>query len=371
MGESAREWTTATDAPFPSTAAIWQEIDLAERYLVCSMFEEAASMASSIVGRLRTCGFSESVEGNELVDIMESAGMVFVQSLKELKRTSELITELKELFGTVAAVPGQVFLTGACMQIAEGSTSTIRATFEEFLGEWKYVEGHSLLFLNEEEKCTTSYGIKWSHLSLEKFLDIVEVYAITILGVVVNDIDLAISWTEKAELPEERRQEILRRLHSFFSAKHSSSPVVSALSQLVDTTNKLDVSGATEKSLKDQNQKHHELDITKSERSSSTYRSLLNHIASSFWSFHSIPLKCGNATLILPRGKIIIWSSLVFFVYYVLQRKRATLQRFAARNLQVSSLKRALIDAWQLAFSVQVNPLAAIQPVTSAPHGSR
>ena len=39
---------------------------------------------------------------------------------------------------------------------------------------------------------------------------------------------------------------------------------------------------------------------------------------------------------------------------------------------QVSSVRRALIDAWQLAFSVQVNPLAAVQQLPSAAsRGSR
>lgn len=37
---------------------------------------------------------------------------------------------------------------------------------------------------------------------------------------------------------------------------------------------------------------------------------------------------------------------------------------------QALNVKKAVTDLWQLAFSYQVNPLAAVQPLPSAPHGS-
>ncbi|KAF3791705.1 hypothetical protein EJ110_NYTH13712 [Nymphaea thermarum] len=43
--------------------------------------------------------------------------------------------------------------------------------------------------------------------------------------------------------------------------------------------------------------------------------------------------------------------------------------RFAAR--QISGIKNAALDAWRLAFSMQVNPLAAIQPPLVVTHGQR
>lgn len=36
---------------------------------------------------------------------------------------------------------------------------------------------------------------------------------------------------------------------------------------------------------------------------------------------------------------------------------------------QATTAKKALVDAWQLAFSVQVNPLAAVQPLPAATRG--
>uniref|UniRef100_A0A1D1XG63 Sodium channel protein type 4 subunit alpha A n=1 Tax=Anthurium amnicola TaxID=1678845 RepID=A0A1D1XG63_9ARAE len=352
-----------------NSAAIWEEIDVAESYLVCCMFEKSASLAAFVIQRL-IGGSIESIEDAEFVDIMESAGMVFIQSLNKLGRTSELVNELKVLFGTVTAIPGQVLITGACMQIAEGFSSTLQMTFDEFLSKWKYIEGHSFLFLNEAAECSHSGEKRWPLLNTESYLHVVEAYALTILGTVTNDTDLAICWIEKAELPEERRQEILRRLHSFCSAKNSSSPVAVETPQLVDKINNLSVPGAKEGFSKNiEAQKHPDHDRSELANLGSFNQSIFKRMTASFWWFRAIHLKCGDATLILPREKIMFWGCLVPIICYVLLKKRAMLQRIAAR--QLTFIKRTLIDAWQLAFSVQVNPLAAIQPLPSTSHGSR
>lgn len=58
-------------------------------YLVCSMYEEAATLASSIVRQLKGSNISDNNEAfdeNELFDMLESAGMVFVQALNQLGR---------------------------------------------------------------------------------------------------------------------------------------------------------------------------------------------------------------------------------------------------------------------------------------------
>ncbi|CAA6663621.1 unnamed protein product [Spirodela intermedia] len=355
-----------------SSAAIWEEIDLAERYLVCCMFEAASSLSRSIIQGICNSDSTALIEDAELVDIMESAGMVFVQSLKELGRTSELIPELKFLFGTVAAVPGQVFLTGACMQIAEGFSSKLKATFEEFIGKWKYVEGHAFVCLNGVKNPTS---MRWPILSTEKYLDIVGVYAISLLGMSLNDIDLAISWTEKAELPEERRQEILRKLQSLSSSKRSSSPGATEMHRLTDKTSTLSATttkalrGAESFSTNINTLKNPNRDASSAVPLGSSLSSLFNRIAGSLWWFRTIRVKCGNTTLIIPQGKVLLWSSLVLVILHIFRRKQAILRRFAGSK--VVAIKRALADAWQLAFSVQVNPLAAIQPIPSTAPGVR
>lgn len=53
--------------------------------MVCSMYEDAASLASSVLERLRHCTLDGGEDG-DFYDMVESAGMVLVQSLKELDR---------------------------------------------------------------------------------------------------------------------------------------------------------------------------------------------------------------------------------------------------------------------------------------------
>jgi hypothetical protein len=53
------------------------------------MYEEAATLASSIVRQLKGSNISDNNEAfdeNELFDMLESAGMVFVQALNQLGR---------------------------------------------------------------------------------------------------------------------------------------------------------------------------------------------------------------------------------------------------------------------------------------------
>lgn len=64
-------------------------------YLVSSMYEEALSLASSTLKVLlenKNIISEETVDGLQFYDMMESAGMVLVQSLKGLGRYLSLIT---------------------------------------------------------------------------------------------------------------------------------------------------------------------------------------------------------------------------------------------------------------------------------------
>lgn len=45
-------------------------------------------------------------------------------------------------------------------------------------------------------------------LGSDQYIEVVEVYAVTLLVTILNDLDLAVSWVEKAALPEEKRQVI-------------------------------------------------------------------------------------------------------------------------------------------------------------------
>ncbi|PHT96916.1 hypothetical protein BC332_34156 [Capsicum chinense] len=89
------------------------------------MFQEAEASSSSVIEQLVEKS-NEFVEDNcELGDKLESAGMVFVQSLKELGRTSEILKQLKVLFGSVTTIPAQVFLTGIVKRKASSTKKAL------------------------------------------------------------------------------------------------------------------------------------------------------------------------------------------------------------------------------------------------------
>ncbi|XP_077215355.1 3-phosphoinositide-dependent protein kinase-1 [Tasmannia lanceolata] len=365
----------------PSNSTTWEEIELSESYLVCCMFEEATSLASSILRHLCKISSTNPNEDVQWDDMMESAGMVLVQALKELGRTSEILNELKALFGSATAIPVQVLLTGACFQIAEGRPSGLRSIFEEFLGKWKYVDGKSFYVCeNVDPESSSSEGrARCSFLGIERYMEVAEVYAVRLLGMVMKDTDLAISWVEKAELPEERRQEMLRKLHSLYSSKESNSSLGPG------TLQPWERSGAqanlyTNSAISEVERFSKAVDArrplqgvdTKPAALKSTHPSLGSFsklIRSWLWWFPTVTLKIDSARIIISQGRVVLWGSLFLLSYYVLRRKGTALKRAASK--QALLIRKALIDMWQLAFSVQVNPLAAVQSLTVATHGAR
>ncbi|XP_015581889.2 protein APEM9 isoform X3 [Ricinus communis] len=197
-----------------SNPATWEEIERSESYLVASMYEEAASVASSVLNKI--CN-KNSINSNvkdqggeefELNDMMLSAGMVLVQSLSQLGRGSDILKELKQLFMSVDAIPVQVLLTGVCFQISEGSLLGVREFLEEFLGKWNFVEGRHYVLVDARIDANLQEGYdKSSILGVDEYMEVAEIYAVTLLGTALKDLDLAISWVEKAALPEERQQD--------------------------------------------------------------------------------------------------------------------------------------------------------------------
>ncbi|KAA8535735.1 hypothetical protein F0562_030763 [Nyssa sinensis] len=350
-----------------SKREIWDEIERSESYLVCCMFEEAASLACFVLRRLCDNKCTEAGEDIELNDMLESAGMVLVQSLKELGRTLKILNELKLLFGSTSAIPVQVFLTGVYFQITE-APSGVREFLEEFLSNWRYMDEQYYVLATTEANVGNVDRSDSLVLGADKYLEVVEVYVITLLGMVMGKMDHAISWVEKAALPEERRQELLRRLYSLSSSKVTSSSQGAVSPLLADkrgnhsSLKEVDMSEGSPKALKGQypsnGDDHKKRAILKLSGQRVPY----------FWWFHAITSKFGNGQSVISNGNIVLGCSM-FLMYYLLWRKRASLKRILRR--QAFSVKKALVDLWQLAFSYQVNPLAAVQPLPAATHGSR
>ncbi|KAK2988346.1 hypothetical protein RJ640_001531 [Escallonia rubra] len=436
------------------------------------MFDEATSLASSVVRRLReTETASEgALEGSEYNDMLESAASILFVCHVEIIRgvlmsnsskligemTKDILKDLKLLFGSVTAIPVQVFLTGSsiqhdmnkatqqkpeqtgygngevravnlevriflvmvtaglvsdlvskgasaprvmlqesgclglsgmgnvtkpsripivsatdveeylasyvrtmewvCLQIQEGPTS-VREFLEEFLSNWKFVDERCYVLATAEantvyeEECDNR-----SVLEVDKYLDVVEVYIVTLLAVALHDMEHAISWVDKATIPEEKRQELLRRLHSMNYSEMTNSTDAS-VSPLLPVA-----SESFAKPLKAQNQSNGE------NGAKQTILKFAGQRVPCFWWFRTITLKFGNGRLVISNGSILL-GCLALLLYYFMRRKRATLSSVLKR--QALSMKKAVSDLWQLAFSYQVNPLAAVQPLPSATHGSR
>ncbi|XP_062157746.1 protein APEM9 [Alnus glutinosa] len=348
--------------------AIWEEIERSESYLVCSMYEEAATLASSILKRLCEDKDNKGVEAGEdagFYDMLESTGMVLVQSLKGLGRTSEILDQLKLLYVSVAAIPVQVLLTGACFQISAGSSFGVREFLEEFLSKWICVDGQYYVLVGAEtnvhcmERCDARFI-----LGVDQYIEVVEVYAVTLLVRVLNDLDLAVSWVEKAALPEEKRQVLLRKLHSLHSLKainlsQGPSPLPADNHAHFSSPKELNVSEGSLKAKCEPKQQN----VTKQ-----AVLKLSERFEPCFWWYRTITLKFGNSRLVISNRKIVV-GSLILLIFHVLRKKKAGLKRIVTR--QALLLTKALVDLWQLAFSYQVNPLAAVQPLAAATRGGQ
>ncbi|XP_034212059.1 protein APEM9 isoform X2 [Prunus dulcis] len=319
-----------------SDPAIWEEIELSESYLVCSMYEEAASSASSILKRLSKHGEDlEATDHFELYDMLESAGMVLVQSLRELGRI--------------------------CFYISEGHSLGVQEFLEEFLSRWTFVDEQYVLVGTEEnadytEKCDGPFL-----LGVDKYLEVVEVYVLKLLGTILNDVDLARSWVENAKLPEDRRQVLLRRLHSLHSVKATNSSQGTFSSLLVDD-NEAHSSCLQQITVPDGYPKNKYPPRGDTAKNQAVFN-LSKRLEPCFWWFRTITLKFGSAQVVISNGKIVL-GFLILLIYYVFRRKQASIKRIVRR--QTLSMKNALVDLWQLAFSYQVNPLAAVQPLAAA-----
>ncbi|XP_076903659.1 protein APEM9-like [Bidens hawaiensis] len=330
---------------------IWEEIELAESYLVCSMFEEASSSASRVLNRLHDKDCSNEVVEDELNDMLESAGMVFLQSFKELGRTLEIINELTRLYGSLVAIPVQVFLAGACFQMQEDPHGA-QKSLEGYLSKWEYVNGQ---YYVQERVDTNESSLKDVSsrfvLGVDVYIQVVEAY-ITLQTGILRGTDHVIAWVEKAALPEHTRQELLRRLQSMNSSKDTGSQA--------STSALLTDGSETSVSLKKEGR-----------GDAAAKKAILRYSCqnvSTFWWFRKLNLKIGGVRFAVSNGSIVL-TALLLFVYYYMRRKKYTITSILKGQAQF--VKKTVIDLWQLAFSYQVNPLAAVETLQTPNRVSR
>ncbi|KNA17829.1 hypothetical protein SOVF_076480 [Spinacia oleracea] len=335
----------------------WEDIDLAESYLVSGMFEEAAALASSILTRLYDNRHLYIEDEILLHEMMESSAMVLVQSWRETGRSSDLLNELEGYFGSVAEIPVQVVLTGACMQVSGGHPSKVRDFLEDFLAKWQFNNENHYVFANSDVRKTDVVSARHFTLEVDQYLKVVEFYALTLLGETLNDIDRAVSWVEKAQLPEQARQDLLRRLLSLYPLKSSSS-TPGAVS--VSTVEEPESHALSSKEVK-------QSDKTVTVMSNQCHSEIVN-TKKSFWISLQSMTKKSCSSVIASKGKIFL-GCLIFVICYYIRKKRETIKRVVQRR--VLMLKQTLVDFWKLAFSYQVNPLAAVQPLPASANRGR
>lgn len=358
MGTSAQE------------SGLWKQIDGAEFYLVSGLFEQAVLVALSISDQTRTASLENACDHDELLEVLESAGMVLVQALKELRRTSEMFVQLKAMFGSVASVPVNVFLTGATIQMAAGSVSDLRPIFEEYLAKWRYTDDDIYVLDGGHDSSSDGFVVT-SVMSTEQYLEVAELYTATFLCIVSQESETAISWAEKADLTEQGRQALLKKLHALKSAANKKSTTVQEIKQAAERNLTTSINDSIPSPHEDPPKIVPVYDGLKKGLVKSTQPSIqraTKQFEPLSWWFHSVRLKLGKFHIVLPSGKLMLLFSLLFSTIYVLRRKTAGLKRTVYQ--QASTLRRAFFDALHLAFSVQMNPLAAVQQVPQAPRGS-
>lgn len=94
----------------------------------------------------------------------------------------------------------------ACFQIEQSSALGVREFLEEFLDGWSLGDGQYDAFIAEANVEHGSRLERHFILGIDEYLEVVEVYAVTLLATILEDVDLAISWVENAPLAEENRQ---------------------------------------------------------------------------------------------------------------------------------------------------------------------
>ncbi|KAF9663003.1 hypothetical protein SADUNF_Sadunf18G0113100 [Salix dunnii] len=136
-------------------------------YLVCSMNDNAATLASSIIEQIKT---------STLLTIMK----LWVSLRACLKITG----------GYFLGFPLQLGFSG-----------------------WKY---HVLVGTEADVDVQEGFDGRYL-LEVDKYMEVVDVYALTLLGTTLKDLDSAISWVEKAALPKNKQLSLLSFIRKFAS----------------------------------------------------------------------------------------------------------------------------------------------------------
>eukprot|EP00250_Pteridium_aquilinum_P024379 c28993_g1_i1 orf=685-1902(-) len=388
--------SSAHDGNTPSWSdGLWAHIDEAERHLICSQYDEAAELSATLLRELSEVqvfpghleGTHSFIDLDEVEDMIESAGMVSIQAYSESGRSSKILIDLESIFGSLAKIPSSLFLSGVCLQISAGFYAEAKVSLESFLDHWAFT---SLC----AESCMFKPSSEQSHKSLclkpKEYIQMSKLYSVQVLGKGLKTIDAAMRWVDKADIPTDIKQDLkeeLKRVSLGFDRKDSRDLVIhykvtegtAKAGACVDSFfNNPAISEGVE--LKDKNlvgkQACKEDNVQSLGRTfhfcSPTMKFLSGWMTSSVnCSMYSS--RWQKVLAVFHQKKALFSGAAMVFLLIALHKQRSKLSRVLAGLGRVSmNFSRAifvmLFDFWQLAFSVQLNPLAAVQPLPSAQH---
>ncbi|XP_024385322.1 protein APEM9 [Physcomitrium patens] len=364
-----------------SADLIWNKIELAERFLVSAMYQDAASTATTILQTLsclmhlsdheESCGsdredITEDAEvgKSEHEEMLECAGMVLLQSYRAIGRVGEFFDSLKALNVGVAEWPPFLVEIGACLQVADGAFPAARAALEEFLAF------RSMCLLEEA------------------YAEIVELYVIKVLAEGLQETEHALDWVKRASLTQDRRSVLLKKIQLQIEQAKFAEVVLKPIAESTSSLN----SGTPTAVLESIHIKEPVKDMETEESSdprcqlntckaaddssiSSKSMALLKklNVSEGFFSLKTL-LELAFARVSAAtsawhplssehlEGNVLRFGALVALFFFL--RHFPTWRRFIGKA--INSFGVGIRDFWQLAFSVQINPLAAVNPISAA-----
>jgi hypothetical protein len=96
--------------------------------------------------------------------------------------------------------------------VAEGFGVELKEKMEEYLSKWEYMIDAGVYVLREDETENSSSNplendhIRRYFLSCSFYLEVAELYTVKLLSMLLHRTDLAISWVEATNFPQDGRQ---------------------------------------------------------------------------------------------------------------------------------------------------------------------
>ncbi|KAH7289655.1 hypothetical protein KP509_30G013100 [Ceratopteris richardii] len=319
-------------------------------------------------------------------DMIDAAGMVLLQVYSESGRSSLIFKDVEAIFGSIAKLPPSIFWAGMCLQISARCYSEAQLSIETFLKERTY-STLEYLYFHAFKPASRHYGKSFG-LSPERYVQIIDLYCVEVLAKGLGKLSDALQRVAETDLPAGNKQDIIKKLNKL--AVSMDRPADTSLSGYPEKTSrdtseyqkyfsKSRVSGSEEINSDATSSK----EVIRRFDSDSSLKNifLLSPIMDYFsgWMSSSSMNRSGvprwkMAIVTLKQRKLQFGGAAVIFIMIAIYRRRYQLSRLfhnlgKAGRLVLSAIFISLRELWDVAFSVQVNPLAAVQPLPSTFYG--